>query len=245
MVAGCSSERKTAYVSVSRDTEDARRAALDRFEDLDDVYPTETTIETPSREPDVAQVQMPVSREIGDSDWCILHDPFVPPTISSSRNSARTVRVVPGQLEMHICWCFGVRVTTYDSTVDWTNFEHDVYTFSQCPDTFNLVITDGVNFVAYFDALNGLTATFAYEGTRSYRFSDWSVYFFSNGRIQSVLTGNRQYYFMQNWGIVDGWETTSMPMQWAELLRIDQMFMARLLTQTLPLDWRAQNYSSN
>ena len=128
-------------------------------------------------------------------------------------------------ISFHMCWCWGIRVLSYDPDEDFNGWQYDRFTFWQCEVTRNLIITDNVEFVALFDVERDITSTLGFEGTRSHRFRTFSVYFFSNGDVvlaHPLMTIN----FRDNWAWQ--WELfndDTLPVSLNYVMELDDRFM--------------------
>ena len=155
---------------------------------LDDVY-----------DEDAANPVRPAPNASAGTDGRTLEALFgpMPEKVTERGRSARVYTLGRG-ISFHMCWCWGVRVLTYDPEEDFNGWQDDRFTFWQDPDTRNLIITDNAEFVAFFDIERDITSTLAYDGTRSHRFRTFSVYFFSNGDVQ-LVTADETVVFRDNW----------------------------------------------
>ena len=181
---------------------------------LDDAY----ELENPSESADAAG---PAAG--GGPTLEALFDPMPPPSTERGR-FPRTYHLGRG-ISFHMCWCWGLRVLSYDPEEDFNGWQYDRFTFWQDETTRNLIITDNQEFVAFFDAGNDLTSTLSYEGTRSHRFGDFSVYFYSCGNV-TFASRHRIAHFRLNWV----WQTQyfgdeNLPMPLSQIMEIDDRFM--------------------
>ena len=128
-------------------------------------------------------------------------------------------------ISFHMCWCWGIRVLSYDPDEDFNGWQYDRFTLWQDEISRNLIITDNVEFVALFDIERDITSTLAYDGTRSHRFRTFSVYFFSNGNVTlahpDIVINFREYWVWQ-------WELFSnetLPISLNYVMELDDRFM--------------------
>ena len=128
-------------------------------------------------------------------------------------------------ISFHMCWCWGIRVLTYDPDEDFNGWQYDRFTLWQDETTRNLIITDNEEFVALFDIERDITSTLGFEGTRSHRFRTFSVYFHSDGYV-TLAHPEMTVHFRENW--VWQWELFSddtLPVSLDYVMELDDRFM--------------------
>ena len=128
-------------------------------------------------------------------------------------------------ISFHMCWCWGIRVLSYDPDEDFNGWQYDRFTFWQDEITRNLIITDNHEFVALFDIERDITSTLGYEGTRSHRFRTFSVYFFSDGNV-TLAHPDMTVNFREDW--VWQWElfnNDTLPVSLNYVMELDDRFM--------------------
>ena len=137
-------------------------------------------------------------------------------------------------LALHMCWCYGMRVTHLNTDLHFEGDSFYGHYFWSRPDSNDVVFTDFKNYIAVFDYERRITSTFAREGTRSYRFHNWSAYFFSNG-LFSVVDAEGTIYVKENGEFLinplDDWRFEVTPNY---LIDLDQRFIMMLLIHNLP-----------
>ena len=137
-------------------------------------------------------------------------------------------------LALHMCWCYGIRVTHHNPEIRYNGENFEGHYFWSREDSNDLVLTDKLNYIAVFDYERRITSTFAREGTRSYRFHNWSAYFFSDGNF-NVVDAEGQIIVMEE-GVfkidpIEEWRFEVVP---EFLIDLDQRFMMSLLIHNLP-----------
>ena len=128
-------------------------------------------------------------------------------------------------ITFHMCWSWGVRVEEYNPEEDFNGWQYDRFTLWQDEVTRNLIITDNHEFIAFYDVERGITKTLAYDGTRSYRFRTFSVYFFSDGYV-TLAHPEIHTDFRINW--VWQWELfndETLPVSLNYVMELDDRFM--------------------
>ena len=129
-------------------------------------------------------------------------------------------------ISFHMCWCWGIRVLSYDPEEDFNGWQYDRFTLWQNETTRNLIITDNQEFIAFFDIDRDITSTLAYDGTRSHRFRTFSVYFFSDGNVTLAHPDLGNVNFRENW--VWQWElfnNETLPVSLNYVMELDDRFM--------------------
>ena len=152
-----------------------------------------------------------------------LFDP-IPQYVAGRGRSSRRYELGRG-ISFHMCWCWGIRVLTYDRYEDFNGWQYDRFTFWQDETTRNLIITDNIEFVALFDIERDITSTLSYEGTRSHRFRTFSVYFFSNGNVTLAhpnMTVNFREDFVWQWELFNN---ETLPVSLDYVMELDDRFM--------------------
>ena len=154
-----------------------------------------------------------------------LFNPMPEPATERGR-SPRIYRLGRG-ISFHMCWCWGIRVLTYDSEEDFNGWQYDRFTFWQDSETRSIIITDNREFVAFFDYERDIASTLAYDGTRSHRFRTFSVYFFSNGNAVLVQANPLpNFNFRTNWAWQWRYFTDErMPVSLNFIMELDDRFM--------------------
>ena len=137
-------------------------------------------------------------------------------------------------LALHMCWCYGMRVTHLNTDLHFEGDSFYGHYFWSRPDSNDVVFTDFKNYIAVFDYERRITSTFAREGTRSYRFHNWSAYFFSNGLFSVVDAEGTIYVMRDGLFVIDPIEEWRFEVTPDFLIDLDQQFMMKLLLNNLP-----------
>ena len=165
--------------------------------------------------------------------WSHAWDPM-PATVSTEVNSAKTLSLDHG-LELHVCWCYTVRLRDIGDDFNWNGEESNGVRVWKDEASGNLTLIEEGKYVALYDREKKVTSTIVYDGTRGHRFENWSVYFFSDGRIMAVLPGDSDdFYVMNDWEIdVDAFVSHKLPLTWAEVIALDIQFMSRIASNLI------------
>ena len=160
----------------------------------------------------------------------------LPDTVTQTNNyyGGAKVWTLSEDLAMHMCWCYGMRVTHFNPETRYDGEEFQGHFVWSREESNDIVFTDRKNYIAVFDYEKRLTSTFAKEGSRSYRFLDWSVYFFSDGTFQvtdreGTVTVMRAGMFQID--PIEEWRFEVTP---EYLIHLDQQFMISLLINQSP-----------
>ena len=158
----------------------------------------------------------------------------MPQTVSSEMNSAKTLSLDHG-LELHVCWCYIVRVKDIGDDFNWNGEESGGVRVWKDEVSGNLTLIEDGKYIALYDREKKITSTIVYDGTRGHRFENWSVYFFSDGRITAVLPGDSNDFYLMNEGEidVDAFVSDQLPLTWAEVIALDIQFMSRVTSNLI------------
>ena len=175
---------------------------------------------------DIVDYVAPISMDYADNIGFHRFFHEMPTPVTQRNRNARFHRL-DSYLSFHMCWCWGLQIVDYDSTMDVNGLEHSGFYIFQDQDTRNLVITDKEEFIAIYDYSSGVASTLSYEGTRSYRSNDFSIYFYSDGLGVIVQDGpNQVVYFKRDW-VYDSslFDSDILTITLDEILRMDHEFM--------------------
>jgi len=171
----------------------------------------------------------------GEIDFSIYWNDL-PETVTPTTNYYGGARAweLSDDLSLHMCWCYGIRVTHVNTDVVFDGDEFEGHYVWTRPYSNDLILTDNLNYLAMFDYENRITSTFAREGTRSYRFADWSAYFFSDGTFQVVTMDGTIDVMKDGMFLIDPIADWDIPVTADFLIDLDQQFMMKLLIHRLP-----------
>ena len=173
------------------------------------------------------QETMPASGMAGLTGGELTLEALFNPMPQYARERDRTPRryYLGRDISFHMCWCWGIRVLSYDPDEDFNGWQYDRFTLWQDEVTRNLIITDNQEFVALFDIERDITSTLGIEGTRSHRFRTFSVYFHSDGYV-TLAHPDKIVHFRENW--VWQWELfndETLPVSLNYVMELDDRFM--------------------
>ena len=141
-------------------------------------------------------VQLPVSNlsDIGQLgyNWELLLTTPRLRTISEAEHPRGFYTLTPG-LDVHICWCYGVSVNQFDTSLNLNGqvLERGIRVYQQ--ENNDLVLLDPTRFIAYHNYAEGYTITLGEDGTVSIRTNNGrqGYYFYgAGGVVGSTSTNN-------------------------------------------------------
>jgi hypothetical protein len=184
-------------------------------------------------------IQLPVSNlsDIGQLgyNWELLLTTPRLRTISEAEHP-RGFHTLVESLDVHICWCYGVSVNQFDTSLNLNGqvLERGIRVYQQ--ENNDLLMLDPTRFIAYHNYAEGYTITLGEDGTVSIRTNNGrqGYYFYGAGGVVGSTSTNNLIRVATRDGV---WNYDTMfehELDWIWAIDRKHIFMSHILSQMLP-----------